>query len=132
MDRTIYGITIKWLIIIALAVAAVAWVSARFLFNKSGEVRQAQTETRSAEAMQAAGQVAVAVVLDQTKEEVALKDLVAEASKEIDNAPNPAAARAATLGAACQLRLYRDDPACQLRPADPARVGGGSGRPPAP
>lgn len=132
MDRTLYGVAIKWLLLAALGVAIVAWASGRFLFNKNGEVRQAQTTAGSAEAMQEAGKDAVATVLEQADEEVALKELVAEASKEIDNAPTPAAARAATLGAACELRLYRDDPACAVRRTNPAQVGRGGGGNPAP
>jgi hypothetical protein len=118
LERKVFGFALKWVLLAAVAIVLVGFVIGRIIGGNHQEVRQAQTEVRSAEAMQEAGQAAVATVLEQAKEEADLKDLVAEAAKEIDNAPNPAAARAAALDAACQLRLYRDDPACQLRPAD--------------
>jgi hypothetical protein len=127
MERKLFGVAIKWLLLAAVAIAVVGYVTSRFLFDNHGKVHQAQTNTRSAEAMQQAGADAVATVLNQADEEVSLHDLVGKASKEIDNAPNPAAARSATLGAACELRLYRDDPACAVRRADPAQVGRGGG-----
>jgi hypothetical protein len=132
MERKLFGVAVKWLLLAVLVVALVAFVAGKFMFNGPGKVHQAQTEARSAAAMQAAGAEAVSTVLNQADEEMSLHELVAQSSKEIDNAPNPAAARAATLGAACELRLYRDDPACTVRPADSKEVGrGGGGHAPA-
>lgn len=119
MERKLFGVAIKWLLLAVAGIAIIAWATSHFLFTNSGKVRQAQTEASSSEAMQEAGQAAVATVIKRSNEEMALKDLVNQSSKEIDNAPDPAAARAATLNAACQLRLYRDDPACAVRRADP-------------
>lgn len=118
MDRKLFGIALKWLLLALAVLALVIWVTVHILGNRGQEVRQARTETASAEAMQEAGQAAVATVLEQAHEEAELKDLVTEAAQEIDNAPNPAAARRAALNAACQLQLYRDDPTCAVRPAD--------------
>lgn len=132
MERKLFGVAVKWLLLAVAIVALVAFVSGRFLFGNHGKVHQAQTNERSAEAMEAAGATAVSTVLNQADEEMSLHDLVGKASKEIDNAPNPAAARDATLNAACELRLYRDDPACAVRGADSKEVGrGGGGHAPA-
>jgi hypothetical protein len=127
MERKLFGVAVKWLLLAVVVVALVAFILGRFVFDNHGKVHQAQTNARSSAAMQAAGAEAVSTVLNQTDEEMNLHDLVGKATKEIDDAPNPAAARAATLNAACQLRLYRDDPACAVRPADPKEVGRGGG-----
>jgi type II secretory pathway pseudopilin PulG len=118
MNRTIYGFAVKHILIALAVIAVVAWVLAKVWGGNAQETRQAKTETLSAEAMQEAGAVAVATVLEQTQSEVALGDLVDQATENIDNAPDPIAARDAALDAACQLQLYRDDPACALRGAD--------------
>lgn len=132
MERKLFGVAVKWLLLAVAIVAVVAYVSGRLLFDNHGKVHQAQTDARSSAAMQAAGAEAVSTVLNQTDEEISLHDLVGKATKEIDDAPSPAAARSATLNAACELRLYRDDPACAVRPADPKEVGrGGGGHAPA-
>lgn len=132
MERKLFGVAVKWLLLAVAVVALVAFVLGRFVFDNHGKVHQAQTTARSEAAMQAAGAEAVSTVLNQADEEMSLHDLVGKATKEIDDAPTPAAARAATVSAACELRLYRDDPACAVRGADSKEVGrGGGGNAPA-
>lgn len=115
-------IDLKWLVIAAAVLILVIVLGFRFLGNQSAQTRQAEAGQLGAEAMQEAGAAAVTTVIDQADEEMEIADLVNRASKEIDNAPNPTAARAATLDAACQLRIYRDDPACTVREPDPTKV----------
>jgi hypothetical protein len=118
VERKLFGIALKWLLLGLAVVLIGGWAVARILGGNAQEVRQAEAGRASAEAMQEAGAAAVATVLEQSEGEAELQDLVAKASKEIDDAPDPAAARRATLNAACQLQLYRDDPACAVRRAD--------------
>ena len=114
-DWPVIRIEVRWLMIGLVALALIALIVVRVLADRNQQVRQANAERLGAESMQVAGKAAVATVLEQAKREVALADLVREAAKEIDDAPSPEAARAATLSAACQLQLYRDDPACAVR-----------------
>lgn len=112
----------KWLVIAAFAVFIAVLITVKVLSDRGAESRQADADRQSAEAMQEAGQAAVATVLEQADEELEIADLVDRASKEIDDAPNPTAARAATLDAVCELRIYRDDPACSVREPDSPEV----------
>lgn len=108
-------VDLKWLVIGALVIIAALIIAAKIIGGRGAEVRQAEAGALSAEAMQEAGRAAVETVIKDGDRKVALTELVAEASKEIDDAPDPIAARAATLNAACELQLYRDDPACAVR-----------------
>jgi len=117
VERKLFGIAVKWLLLAIVVIAIGGYILARVIGGNHQEVRQAQTNEHSAEAMQAAGQAAVQTVIKRNGEEARLGDVVNQASEEIDNAPDPVAARRAALGAACQLRLYRDDPACHVQPA---------------
>jgi len=76
---------------------------------------QAEQTSRSGEAIADAAQNAVATVVNANEREASVDAIVAQAAKEIDNAPDPATARAATLRAVCLLAEYRNDPACRVR-----------------
>lgn len=111
-------VDLKWLVIGAIILIGVLIIGTKIIGNRSQDARQADAGRAGAEAMQDAGQAAVETVIEQSETEIALDDLVEQAAKEIRNAETPEEARAATLSAACELQLYRDDPACRVRPTD--------------
>ena len=113
-------------VIVATALLAflIAFLSMRGCKDSRQEAQQAQQDTRSADAYAGAAKGAVLTVVKRSEEEVALKEVVNEAAKDIANAEGseqaiPPAARAAALRAACRLPDYRDEPACQVQPTRP-------------
>lgn len=98
-----------------LALLAVAILSVGYCSLKRGATEQAEQTTKSSEALADAAEQAVAVVVNANDREASVDAVVAQAEKEIDNAPNPAARRAATVRAVCLLAEYREDPACAVQ-----------------
>lgn len=98
-----------------LMLLAVAVLSIGYCSLKRGEAGQAKQTTRSSEAIADAAENAVAVVINANGREASVDAVVAQAEKEIDNAPDPAVRRAAALRAVCGLPEYRKDPACAVQ-----------------
>jgi hypothetical protein len=83
------------------------------------EAAQAKHETLTAGAYTEAAKEAVETIEARSGEEAELKEVVAEAAKDIANAEGsdqaiPPAARDAALRGACRLPDYRDEPTCRL------------------
>lgn len=107
-----------------LALLLLAVFTVRSCSSDRRDAAQDRHEARAAEAYAGAAKGAVARVVGRAREESELKDVVTEAAQEIANVegsdqPVPPAARDAALSAACRLRSYRDEPACQMLRADP-------------
>lgn len=81
--------------------------------------KQAEQTTRSSDAIATAAEQAVATITNSSNREASVDEVVAQAAKEIDNAPTSSAARAAALNAVCVLPEYRLDPACAVRKPAP-------------
>lgn len=81
----------------------------------SDDTDQVEQTTRSSEAIANAAENAVATVINANERDASIDEIVSQAEKEIDNAPNAAVARAATIRAVCLLAEYRNDPACAVR-----------------
>jgi hypothetical protein len=112
--------------LIALAVLAlvVAFLASRSCSSSRQEARQAKHETKTAGAYSEAAKEAVATVAARAEGEAELREVVAEAAKEISYAEGSEqkiapGARDAALRAACRLPNYRDEPACRLLAANP-------------
>jgi len=115
---------IRLVIGLAFILAIVAFFSMRSCESQREKAAQAKQEARSADAYAGAAKEAVATITDRSAAEEDLRQVVHEAAKDIANAegsdqPIPPAARNAALRAACQLRDYRDHPACAVLPANP-------------
>lgn len=112
--------TLARLIFIALAVLAIiALISMKMCSSGHQEAEQAKQDSRTSGAYTQAAMNAVDMVEARTGEEAELKEVVAEAAKDIANAEGsdqtiPPAARDAALRGACRLPNYRDEPACVL------------------
>lgn len=105
--------------IIAAAVIAILTLSFCVLTRDGGKSEQAEQGVRSNEALADAAASAVKTVTQGNDRERSIDQIVAQAEKEIDNAPSPAARRAATIAAVCSLPDYRDHPSCQVREPNP-------------
>ncbi len=99
-------------------------ISLRSCAGSRQAAEQAKQTSRSEAAYSTAAKVAVDKVTQRAAEEGELKEVVADAAKELANAEGseqaiPPAARVAALRAACRLPNYRDEPACQVQPTRP-------------
>jgi hypothetical protein len=99
--------------VLALLVAAI--LSVGYCSLKRGAAEQAEQTTKSSEALADSAEQAVAVVINSNEREASVDAVVAQAEKEIDNAPDPVARRAAALRAVCGLPEYSRDPACAVQ-----------------
>ena len=115
LERKVLGIAVKWIALAVIIGLIVAFLYAKVIGWQRTEALQGRSDSAHAEADRSAGSAAVSTVLNRSQSEMDLQDLATTAAKEIDDAPSPAAARAAALNAACQLDLYRDDPSCKAR-----------------
>ncbi len=98
--------------IIAAMVLSALGIGKCVLDNRAAE--QAKQTTRSSEAIADAAEQAVGTIINTGNRENSINDVVSQAAKEIDNAPDPSTARAAALGAVCRLPEYTHDPACAV------------------
>lgn len=101
--------------IIALAVIATVGIGIGYCSLQRTATGQAKQTTRSSEAIADAAEQAVATVINTNEREASVDAVVAQAAKEIDNAPDPATARAAAFRAVCGLPEYSRDPACAVQ-----------------
>lgn len=99
----------------AIALLVIAILSIGYCSLRRGAAEQAEQTTKSSEALADAAENAVAMVVNANDREASVDAVVAQAEKEIDNAPNPAIRRAAALRAVCGLPEYRQDPACSVQ-----------------
>ena len=76
---------------------------------------QARVDAKAAEAYATSAGEAVNAVAATAGREADLDKLADKAMKELDNAQDPEAARAAVDNALCQLQLYRDRPECKVQ-----------------
>ena len=76
---------------------------------------QARVDAKAAEAYATSAGEAVNAVAAAAGREADLDKLADKAMKELDNAQDPEAARAAVDNALCQLQLYRDRPECKVQ-----------------
>ncbi|MCJ8159905.1 hypothetical protein [Sphingomonas sp. LaA6.9] len=110
---------------VAIAIIGIVIVAMILIFairgcaNGRQDAAQARQDAKGSAALSNAAKGAVGVVVARQGAEANIDAIVDQASKEIENAPNPAAARAATLNAVCQLRLYRERPECQVQRTGP-------------
>lgn len=109
-------------VIVIAAVLGLLYVESCVSGREAAE--QNKQTSRSADAHSTAAKVAVDKVATRAGEHVELKDVVAEASKEIASAEGSKNAitpdvRAAARRAACRLPNYREHPACKMQPANP-------------
>lgn len=86
---------------------------------KSGKAAQAEQTTRSADALSNAAEHAVETVIQSSGRDASIDEVVIRASKDIDNAQDPVAARDAVINSVCDLAEYNNDPACKLRGSHP-------------
>ena len=112
------GVPLKFarpLIYIAFAVLV---FGAGFLVKCQFDARkaaQARVDAKAAEAYATSAGEAVNAVAAAAGREADLDKLADKAMKELDNAQDPEAARAAVDNALCQLQLYRDRPECKVQ-----------------
>lgn len=76
---------------------------------------KAAQATKGADAYAGAAKDAVATVVAAGGREKDVDAVVASATKEITDAKDPVAARAAVVSAVCGMRAYRDRPECAVR-----------------
>lgn len=76
---------------------------------------QAGQDARSATATAETAKDAARTVIDRSEADASIDDLVAETTKEIENAETPEAAGNAARAAICRMPNYSADPACKLR-----------------
>jgi len=112
-------IGVKGAIIGALVLALVALVAVRSCTGIREVAEQSKQDARSGEALAGAASVAVELVIERADEEATVNELVAEAIKEIENAPSDQAAGDAARAAICGLPNFSDDPACAVQPVHP-------------
>lgn len=116
----IFGQPILRIALFAVAIlAVVALISMKMCSSGRQEAEQAKQDSRTATAYTEAAKDAVATIEARSGEEAELKEVVAEAAKDIANAEGsdqaiPPAARDAALRGACRLPNYRNEPACRL------------------
>ncbi len=119
LDGVLGPKSVKPLIIILGVILAVCAFGVARCIWKGGAAQQAEQTTKSGEALADAAENAVETVTNAHAREASIDTIVEEAAKEIDNAPSPEAARAATLRAVCVLEEYRLDPACTVQQPNP-------------
>lgn len=88
-------------------------------WRKPDPKHQADQTAASAEAIASAATNAVNTVTGRMTADQEIDAATALALKEIDNAQDIDAVRAAVISAVCLRDSHRHDPACQLRPSDP-------------
>ena len=76
---------------------------------------QARSDAKAAEAYATSAGEAVNAVAAAAGREADLDKLADKAMKELDNAQDPEAARAAVNNALCELQLYRDRHECKVQ-----------------
>ena len=88
--------------------------------DDSGEEDQARQTTASAEAVSKSATEAIKAIEAQNELSDSVDDAVKNVSEVIENAEDPDAVRSAVVGGLCARPFFSDDPACQLRGADPS------------
>lgn len=102
-------IVIGALILIAGCMLAIG----RCSVERRGAVQERQN-TAGAEAYSGAATDAVNTVVKRVDEDADVDTIVNQATQEIKNADDPAAARAAVVNRVCSLHAYRDRPECAM------------------
>lgn len=117
------GVPLKFarpLIYIALAALLFGGLGLAKCQYDARKAAQARVDAKAAEAYATSAGEAVNAVAASAGREAALKDVVAEAAKDIAQAEGstneiPPDARSAALRAACRLPAYRNEPACKVQ-----------------
>lgn len=113
--RAATGIVIGLLVFIIWGVI----LAVTYNWRKPDPKHQANQTTASAEAIASAATNAVDTVTSRMTADQEIDAATALALKDIENAQDADAVRAAVISAVCLRDSHRNDPACQLRPADP-------------
>lgn len=100
--------------ILAIVIAIVVLIGTIILLRSCQDDGGAQIEqsTKAAEAYSDAAAEAVNTVVSANDREASVDQVVTQATKEIDNAHDPDAARLAVIRATCRLRAYSRESAC--------------------
>lgn len=106
--------------VLLVMTALAAFTVAKCTGSNRKEADQAQQTTRSGEAFANAADDAVETVANRSEADLAIDAATAQAKKEIKDAKDPAAVRAAVVRSLCKRAEYRNDPACRVQQA-PAR-----------
>lgn len=105
--------------LLVLAVAVTTFIVAQCTGGNDKEAAQANQTSASGQAIANAAHDAVETVSNRSEAELAIDAATAQAKKEIKDAKNPAAVRAAVTRSLCQRAEYRLDPACRVHQPGP-------------
>lgn len=100
---------------LGVAAALLVWAVLAFSASSHKKAQQAKQDARSATALAETAKDAAATVIARSEANADIDALVAEATKEIENAPNEKAAGDAARAAICRMPNYRERPACKLQ-----------------
>ena len=80
---------------------------------------QIEAGTKAADAVGDAAKEVIEALDNQRVTEVAIDSAIGTIEKEIDNAKDADAVRAAVISGLCGTQAHRDDPACAMQQVDP-------------
>lgn len=102
-------------IILGLSLALFVLLALMFVSSNHKRVQQAKQEARSAEALTETAKEAAETVIARSASDSDIDKIVAQAAKEIENAPNEKAAGDAARAAICRMPNYRNHPSCVMQ-----------------
>lgn len=103
---TLTGKIIAGLVVLVLLLTFYSWVT-------WDDTAQPKQDARSANASAVTAKEAAEIVIGNADESASVDDLVAEAVKRIDDAPNEQAAAIEARSAICAFAIYRDKEECR-------------------
>lgn len=114
--RAVRGIIVGVVVFLVWGVLIVVYHT---MIRRDDPKHQVNQTTASAEAIANAATNAVETVTGRMTANQEIDAATAIAMREIENAEDSDAVRAAVIAAVCLRQTNRDDPACQLRPSNP-------------